>query len=87
MAEERRSGKNSSIEGDGNLPNNDSQQTNGHGFEAIQEHENREIIEDSILVVSSDTDEPQSSLTPVPSSFDGEAPGSCFSPRSTSSDG
>lgn len=62
--------------------NNGSQQANGVDVEALEEQDDHDLTEDSIVVISSDHDESGSTLSPVPSEYDG----SC-SPMSTSSDG
>lgn len=65
------------------VSSNEVQQANIIDVEALQEDDNHNPTEDSIVVISSDHDESETTLSPVPSEYDG----SSYSPMSTSSDG
>lgn len=73
-------------EGRENVPNNSTQQTNGSDVEDLEEHDNQELIEEVIVISSSDHDEPESSLTPAASTAISDPFDSSYSPRSPSSD-
>lgn len=58
----------------------------GKGISSRQERGNHAPTEDSIVVISSEHDESESSLSPVPSEYDGDEADSSYSSRSTSSE-
>lgn len=88
MPEETQSGHNASKAGkDYPLrPINGRDQSSGIDVEQLHKTFSHELLEEAILVTSSDDDESDSSLTPAPSSFDGDALESSYSPKSISSD-
>lgn len=69
-----------------NVPNDSTQQTNGSDDKELEEHDNEELIEEIIVISSSDHDEPESSLTPAASTVISDPFDPSYSPRSPSSD-
>lgn len=84
MANESLSGNITSKKLEGHVPIDGQQRTNGSGVEGIPDHE---AIQDVIVICSSDYDEPESSLSPAPSTVVSDPFDPSYSPRSPSSDG
>lgn len=86
MANESRSENNTSRELDKSAPIYGSQRTNGSD-EETRDQGNQELIQDVIVISSSDYDERESSLSPAPSTIVSDPFDPSYSPRSPSSDG
>lgn len=82
MANESLSGNITSKKPEGHVPIDGQQRRSG--VEGIQDHE---AIQDVIVISSSDYDEPESSLSPAPSTVVSDPFDPSYSPRSPSSDG
>lgn len=85
MANESRSENNTSREPNKSAPIDGSQRTKGS--DETQDQTNHELIQDVIVISSSDYDEPESSLSPAPSTVVSDPFDPSYSPRSPSSDG
>lgn len=86
MANESRSDNNTSRESDKSTPKNGSQHINGSD-EQTRDQGNHELIQEVIVISSSDYDEPESSLSPAPSTVVSDPFDPAYSPKSPSSDG
>lgn len=84
MANESLSGNTTSGKSEGHVPINGRQRINESDVEGIQDHE---MIRDVIVISSPDYDEPESSLSPAPSTVVSDPFDPSYSPRSPSSDG
>lgn len=69
---------------EGHVPISERQRINGSDVEGIQD---REVIQDVIVISSPDYDEPESSLSPAPSTVVSDPFDPSYSPKSPSSDG
>lgn len=86
MANETRSENNTSRELDKSAPIDGSQRTN-ESDEETRDQGNHELIQDVIVISSSDYGEPESSLSPAPSTIVSDPFDPSYSPRPPSSDG
>lgn len=87
VANESRSENNTSREPDESAPIDMSQRTNGSDKKTRDQGSNHELIQDVIVISSSDYDDPESSLSPAPSTVVSDPFDPSYSPRSPSSDG
>lgn len=86
MANESRSENNTSREPDKSAPIDVSEGTEGSD-EKTRDQENHELIQEVIVISSSNHDEPESSLSPAPSTVVSDPFDPAYSPKSPSSDG